>query len=136
MTNYSDPLHKALENAKIAFHKGDHAKTRHWARVAININPQIEEAWLWLAAVSSPRASIAYLEKALSINPNSQRARQGMHWAVRRVRKQAPPSAKRVEVSKPTITDTKTIVPTRSVTRKPIRFQWWIIRKAARSYWA
>lgn len=127
MTNYSDPLHKALENAKIAFHKGDHAKTRHWARVAININPQIEEAWLWLAAVSSPRASIAYLEKALSINPNSQRARQGMHWAVRRVRKQAPPSAKRVEVSKPTITDTKTIVPTRSVTRKPIRFQWWIL---------
>ena len=76
---------KALENARISYHQGDHSKTRYWARIAASINPNIEEPWLWLAAVSSPRASIAYLEKALTINPQSQRARHGMHWAIKRV---------------------------------------------------
>ena len=91
MSDYRDPLHEALENARIAYHKGDHSKTRYWARIAASINPDIEEPWLWLAAVSSPRASIEYLEKVLSINPNSQRAKQGMHWAIKRLRAQPKP---------------------------------------------
>ncbi len=44
------------------------------------------KSWLILAAVSTPRASLHYLNKALEINPKSPRARQGMHWAVRRMR--------------------------------------------------
>jgi lipoprotein-anchoring transpeptidase ErfK/SrfK len=39
-----------------------------------------------LAALASPKASVAYLNRALEINPGSERARQGMHWAVKRLR--------------------------------------------------
>lgn len=85
-------LRSALQNARISYHQGNHSRTRYWARIAIAINPDIEESWLWLAAVSSPRASIAYLQKALAINPNSQRARQGMHWAIQRVRLEPIPA--------------------------------------------
>jgi hypothetical protein len=88
MNNDAESLHKALENARIAYHQGNHFNTRYWAQEAIKINPNSEEPWLWLAAVSSPNASIAYLQKALSINPDSQRARQGMHWAIKRIRLQ------------------------------------------------
>lgn len=86
MNDNAEQLHKALENARISYHQGNHFKTRYWAQLAIKINPNLEEPWLWLAAVSSPHASIAYLQKALSINPQSKRARQGMHWAIKRIR--------------------------------------------------
>src|SRR4030066_1139055 len=91
MIDNANPLRKALENARIAYHQGNHSETRYWARIAANLSPNIEEPWLWLAAVSSPRASVAYLQKALRINPQSQRARQGMHWAVKRVREEPTP---------------------------------------------
>jgi hypothetical protein len=86
MIDDADQDRKALDNARISYHLGNHSNTRYWAQLAIKINPNNEEPWLWLAAVSSPRASIAYLQKALSINPKSQRARQGMHWAIKRAR--------------------------------------------------
>jgi hypothetical protein len=86
MIDNAEQLHRALENARISYHQGNHSNTRYWAKLAININPNNEEPWLWLAAVSSPRASVSYIQKALSINPNSQRAKQAMHWAIKRVR--------------------------------------------------
>src|SRR4030067_160964 len=116
MIDNVDPLRKALLNARNSYHQGNHSKTRYWARVAANINPNIEEPWLWLAAVSSPRASIAYLEKAISINPQSQRARLGMHWAVKRLRvhpiQQPPPAIP----TKPPATPLRQ----RSVARPPV----------------
>ena len=89
MNDDADSLQQALNNARISFKKGNHSNTRYWAQFAIKINPNTEEPWLWLAAVSSPHASVAYLQKALSINPQSQRARQGMHWAIKRVRQES-----------------------------------------------
>jgi lipoprotein-anchoring transpeptidase ErfK/SrfK len=86
MNDNADPLRNALENARISYHQGNRSNTRYWAQIAIKINPNIEEPWLWLAAVSSPRVSVTYLQKALSLNPQSQRARQGMHWAIKRAR--------------------------------------------------
>jgi len=127
MTTQIDPLRNALENARIAYYQGNHAKTRYWARVAANLDPQIEEPWLWLAAVSSPRASIAYLEKALSINPKSQRARQGMHWAVRRLREQPSPALEQLETPKATIKASVPVAQARPLARKPIKFRWWIL---------
>ena len=44
----------------------------------------MEDPWLILAAVAKPRASIAYLEKALEINPDSPRALAGLQWARQR----------------------------------------------------
>ena len=52
-----------------------------------------EEPWLVLAAVASPKASINYLQEALQINPNSERAHKGMRWALSRQEKtQTQPS--------------------------------------------
>jgi len=80
---------QALLNAQRAGQRGDRQAARRWAEKAVALCPDLEEPWLILAAVASPRASIAYLERALRINPHSERARKGMHWAVGRLRKEA-----------------------------------------------
>lgn len=78
---------QAIENARLYFSRGDRLRARFWAQRAASLAPDREEPWLWLAAVSSPRASLDYLQRALEINPASKRARQGIHWAIRRLRK-------------------------------------------------
>jgi lipoprotein-anchoring transpeptidase ErfK/SrfK len=96
----------------------DHLRTKnipeelHWAKLLIDISPDQEEGWLILAACSQPEDSVRYLIKALEINPGSQRARQGMVWAIKRLRKlkqekQSPvinPPFEQVKVPQPTKT--------------------------------
>ena len=77
----------ALKNARLALAKGKSLEVRRWARLAAELEPDQEDPWLFLAAVASPHASIFYLKRALEINPKSQRARQGIGWATRRLRK-------------------------------------------------
>ena len=79
---------QALLNARRAVQQGDRQAARRLAESAAVLCPGLEEPWLILAAVASPRASVAYLERALRINPRSTRARKGMHWAVDRLRKE------------------------------------------------
>lgn len=64
----------------------DPKAARAHAIQAAQLAPDLEEPWLMLAAVSSPRASVAYIQRALEINPQSERARKGMTWAVKRLR--------------------------------------------------
>ena len=82
---------QALLNARQAMQRGDRQAARRWAERSLASDPQQEEPWLILASLASPRASLAYLEEALKINPKSTRAREGMHWAVARLRKEAGP---------------------------------------------
>ena len=93
MNPANKPSHSALFNARIALKHGDKRSARKWAEAAVAANPHQEEPWLMLAALASPRASIAYLTRALEINPGSQRARKGMHWAVQRFRTTPKPSS-------------------------------------------
>jgi lipoprotein-anchoring transpeptidase ErfK/SrfK len=72
--------------ARQALQRGDTRQARSYAAQATRLAPELEDGWLLLAAVASPRASVAYLQKALEINPASQRARSGMHWALGRMR--------------------------------------------------
>jgi lipoprotein-anchoring transpeptidase ErfK/SrfK len=90
MDSRNKKAQEALNKAKQALRDGDKLNARRWAEKAAAWSPQREEPWLVLAAVASPRASIAYLDRALKINPNSQRARQGMHWAIQRYRAGQP----------------------------------------------
>jgi lipoprotein-anchoring transpeptidase ErfK/SrfK len=86
---------KILLNAHQALQRGERHIARRWAERAVELEPDSEEAWLILAAVASPRASINYLQQALDINPNSQRAQKGMLWALDRLNRQQsqpPPS--------------------------------------------
>ena len=92
-----------LLRAHHSLRAGDKASARSWAQRALELDPALEDAWLILASVASPQASVYYLRRALAINPNSQRARQGMHWAARRLRAipHPPPASKAADVTQP-----------------------------------
>ena len=68
---------EAVRNARNALQRGDRQLARRFAEQAAALDPHFEEPWLILAALASPRASVAYLQEALKINPASQRARRG-----------------------------------------------------------
>ncbi len=94
----------ALQQAQIALKAGDKRTARRWAEQAAALAPEQEEPWLLLAALASPRASIAYLDRALELNPSSPRARQGMHWAITRYRKTPLPTHPKRKLVTPGIT--------------------------------
>lgn len=90
MTPDSPAAQQAVRSAYSALRRGDRRTARRWAEEAARNDPQLEEAWLILAHLASPQGSVAYLNRALEINPGSRRARQGMHWAIRRLRENPP----------------------------------------------
>jgi lipoprotein-anchoring transpeptidase ErfK/SrfK len=100
---------QALQKAREHLRNRNIPEALHWGKLLIDIAPNQEEGWLILAACSQPEDSIRYLIKALEINPGSQRARQGMDWAVKRLRKlrQEQPDP----VIKPPLTQAKTVKP-------------------------
>jgi peptide/nickel transport system permease protein len=80
----------AIKNASIALDQGDRKQARQWAVKAALLAPDLEISWLLLASVVNPKASVAYIKRALEINPDSDRARKGMRWALKRVREDYP----------------------------------------------
>jgi lipoprotein-anchoring transpeptidase ErfK/SrfK len=92
MKTDQEAFREILLNAQQALQRGERRAARRWAERAVELGPDSEEAWLTLAAVASPRASVNYLEQALTINPQSQRAQKGMQWALERLRKDQPAS--------------------------------------------
>ena len=76
----------AITEARQALRLGDRLDARHWALLAVSIDPDKEDAWLILGGIASPEASLHYLKRALEINPKSVYARTGMHWAIQRSR--------------------------------------------------
>ena len=80
----------ALQNARLAMQHGDRRSARQLAERAAALDPNLEDAWLYLAALSEPQSSLAYLRRALEVNPRSQRARKGIHWAIQRLRTARP----------------------------------------------
>jgi lipoprotein-anchoring transpeptidase ErfK/SrfK len=81
---------KAIQNAREALRDGNRSSARRWAEQAAKLAPQLEDPWLILAAVASPKASVAFIERALQINPDSPRARKGMQWALKRLQEVPP----------------------------------------------
>lgn len=106
---------KAIQNAREALRSGDRSAARRWAEQAAKLAPQLEDPWLILASVASPRASLAFIERALQINPDSPRARKGMQWALKRLQ-EAPSEQKKLEETTQQVRAVK-----RSVTPKKSR---------------
>jgi len=77
---------EAIQYAREALNRGSTSEARQWAERAAHLAPQTEDPWLILAAVSGPRESVGFARKALEANPHSPRAKQGMEWAVKRLR--------------------------------------------------
>jgi lipoprotein-anchoring transpeptidase ErfK/SrfK len=96
---------EALHHSQQAQLKGDKRAARRFAEEAVRLAPDWDDAWLMLAALAEPRASIAYIEQALKINPQSTRAREAMHWAVNRARTQTPPP-RQVQFAGPLVSPT------------------------------
>ena len=88
----SDPIQLqvklALVNARVALQNNNKMEARRWAAHAAKLDQNCEEAWLILGAVSSPSASLAFIQRALEINPQSERAIKGMQWALQRLQEQ------------------------------------------------
>jgi len=89
MNPASTPYNEILVDAKRALKRGDLQTAKRLAETVASQAPGIEEPWLILAALSEPGESIAYLKKALAVNPQSSQARKGMHWAINRFREQS-----------------------------------------------
>lgn len=97
--------YQALQQAQQALKAGDKPSARHFAEQAVRAAPELEEPWLMMAALASPRASVEYLQRALQINPASERAQKGMAWAMERLKKEqtahaaAPPAMKKPQAA-------------------------------------
>ncbi|MEI7846821.1 MAG: hypothetical protein WCK35_13555, partial [Chloroflexota bacterium] len=81
---------ETLKLAKNAYVHGETKNARYWASLAATQDPNLEEAWLILAAVANPKASVGYLRHYLKINPKSQRALRGLVWAIERLESYEP----------------------------------------------
>ncbi len=116
-------LRLALVNAQVALQQKNKMEARRWALFAIKIAPESEEAWMILAAVSSPSASVAYLNKALQINPKNERAAKGLQWAETRMAeyKAKTPVIQVVAIPavKPTVMPTEPVVTEREFITEP-----------------
>ncbi len=102
---------EAVQMARQALQRGDRGAVRRLAGQAASLAPELEDPWLLLAAVASPRASVAYLQHALQLNPASQRARLGMHWAADRLR----------QAEAATLSPVAQPVPARPIPPQPVR---------------
>jgi lipoprotein-anchoring transpeptidase ErfK/SrfK len=75
----------ALRAARAALTQGNRVEARRLARRAARIAPSKEEPWLFLAAVSEPRAGLAYVARALEINPQNRTARKALRWIMQQL---------------------------------------------------
>jgi lipoprotein-anchoring transpeptidase ErfK/SrfK len=74
-----------LVQAREALRHGDKASARQLGEKAALLTPELEDAWLVLAASDpDPEDALAYARKALELNPQSQRAQRAVEWATTR----------------------------------------------------
>jgi lipoprotein-anchoring transpeptidase ErfK/SrfK len=126
------PAQNLITRAYQALKSGERPEARRLAVMASRLAPDVEDSWLILAALGTPDESLKYLRRALDINPNSSRARKGMHWAIQRLRALrdsavTKPNAVGRPVSRETVEETKPVsvlaLPTRTVAEtRPIRY--------------
>lgn len=86
MNDQNIEVRELIGKAREALRRGDKATARGLGEQASRIAPQLEDAWLILAASDpTPQAALAYARKAQQINPHSGRAQRAVEWASRRL---------------------------------------------------
>ena len=74
-------IRQALATGIQAVQEGDKALARQLLRKVTEMDPEREQAWLWLAGASeTPQEAAEYLQTVLALNPNNQQARVGLRW--------------------------------------------------------
>lgn len=71
-----------LNLAQQALRDGDSAMARYYARLASQLDPQLEAPWQILASVSTPEESIPFLQKLIALNPENQSAQIALSRAL------------------------------------------------------
>src|SRR5512146_1739640 len=75
-----------IAKAREALRRGDLPSARQLGEQAALRAPNMEDAWLVLTASDpDPREALAYAQKALQLNPQSERARRAVEWAMGRL---------------------------------------------------
>lgn len=72
-----------LRQGRLALRQGRPTEARHAILAALAVDPGNEQAWVQLSRLSSPRARLAYLTRALELNPANPRAHQELRRARR-----------------------------------------------------
>ncbi|MEO5886338.1 MAG: L,D-transpeptidase family protein [Anaerolineales bacterium] len=85
----------SIAKARQALRRGDKESARQLGERAALVAPEMEDAWLVLAASDpNPQDALAYAQKALEINPESTRAHRGVEWALGRLKQSGTSSAR------------------------------------------
>jgi outer membrane biosynthesis protein TonB len=116
---------EGLQKGMAAARAGRRGEARAAFRAVLVEDPTNETALLWLAYLSDdPRASLAYIARALEAHPDSQRAHAALHWARRRLAEQAtPPAAPVVSPPAPRPTERAPAPPPHRATPTA---RWWL----------
>src|SRR5512134_2585597 len=98
--------HEHVVKAREALRRGDRESARQFGEQAALHSPEMEEAWLVLAASDpNPEDALAYARKALALKPKSTRARKAEEWALKQLEQaqvHAEPSREAERVSSAT----------------------------------
>ena len=87
-----------IAKAREALRRNDSETARQLGEQAALLAPDMEDAWLVLAASEpNPEDALAYAEKAVQLNPQSTRAHKGVEWAEGRLKQAQAGRTTRVE---------------------------------------
>ncbi len=131
MTQDNTTANQSIQNAFAALKRGDKNRARAWAERAAALAPNLEDPWLLLAAVSEPRAAVEYLERALQVNPLSQRAKAGLQRMRAQLAEDTQP-VRTVGDTQPTRVDT--LPPPPPATGRSRRMLWLAVVLAAAAF--
>lgn len=85
----SESDRQTIISAKAALRRGDRALARRLAQKVVAESPDNVEGWLLLGGLSSPKASLAYLQTAEELAPDDPRVQKALAWARKRFDKYA-----------------------------------------------
>lgn len=74
-----------IARARVAFAGGRRADARRCLWEALAADPESVKAWLMLASLAPPRASLGYVTRALELRPHDPIAHAALRWARERV---------------------------------------------------
>ena len=94
-----------LSQAKAALRRGDRTLARRITQAIIAKDPQNAEAWLILGGLSTSKASLSHMEKALQLAPDDPQVKAAYQWARQRFQQEAEQrhseSTQKISVSVP-----------------------------------
>lgn len=87
MNNQLIEAREFIVRARDSLRRGDKASARKLGEQAALFAPEMEDAWLVLAASDpDPQDALAYAQKALELSPQSTRAHKAVEWATARLK--------------------------------------------------